>query len=172
MARQWGTSFSRLRTITHLSRNPPNIVCTLSVISSRNGEWGDFIAAAQQVAGYIVISAEHSRTCRQASWGVRAPETGYKYVHASDDGGRSWQHVGLPGVMQWPQIFTCASGAPAIPFCSKHVAHSHLDAFLRGSAEFPRKCSRVRAPCYRPAIACTWKTYGKVGFREISIYVD
>ena len=48
--------------------------------------------------------------CRQASWGHDAPETLYKYVHASDDGGRTWQHVGLPGPIQWPQIFTCASG--------------------------------------------------------------
>lgn len=47
---------------------------------------------------------------RQASWGHRAPETQFKYVHASDDGGRTWSHVGLPGPMQWPQIFTCASG--------------------------------------------------------------
>ena len=50
-------------------------------------------------------------TCRQASWGHRAPETAFKYVHASDDGGRTWQHVGLPGPIQWPQIFTVASGA-------------------------------------------------------------
>lgn len=57
---------------------------------------------------------------RQASWGFSAPETGYKYVHASDDGGRSWQHVGLPGPMQWPQIFTCASGASAIPPCMRY----------------------------------------------------
>ncbi len=49
--------------------------------------------------------------CRQASWGHHAPETLYKYVHASDDRGKTWQHVGLPGPMQWPQIFTCASGA-------------------------------------------------------------
>ena len=49
--------------------------------------------------------------CRQASWGHYAPETLYKYVHASDDRGKTWQHVGLPGPMQWPQIFTCASGA-------------------------------------------------------------
>ncbi len=48
---------------------------------------------------------------RQASWGHYAPETLYKYVHASDDRGKTWQHVGLPGPMQWPQIFTCASGA-------------------------------------------------------------
>ena len=48
---------------------------------------------------------------RQASWGHHAPETLYKYVHASDDRGKTWQHVGLPGPMQWPQIFTCASGA-------------------------------------------------------------
>ena len=100
--------------------------------ASRNGEWGDFIAAAaHQVAGYPVIFAEHCRACRQASWGFRAPETGYKYVHASDDGGRSWQHVWMAGVMQWPQIFTCASGAPAILSCSKHVAQSNVDAFLR-----------------------------------------
>ena len=51
------------------------------------------------------------RACRQASWGHYAPETLYKYVHASDDRGKTWQHVGLPGPLQWPQIFTCASGA-------------------------------------------------------------
>ena len=32
-------------------------------------------------------------------------------MHASDDRGKTWQHVGLPGPMQWPQMFTCASGA-------------------------------------------------------------
>jgi hypothetical protein len=35
----------------------------------------------------------------------------FKMVYASDDGGQSWQHVGSPGPMQWPQIFSCASGA-------------------------------------------------------------
>ena len=79
------------------------------------------------VHGGLILGG-HARAGRQASWGFSAPETGFKYVHASDDGGRSWQHVGLPGVMQWPQIFTCSSGAPSepppIPYTHPHLSLS------------------------------------------------
>lgn len=51
-----------------------------------------------------------SAVCRQPSWGVSDPACRFKLVYASDDGGNSWQHVGSPGPMQWPQIFSCASG--------------------------------------------------------------
>lgn len=48
---------------------------------------------------------------RQPSWGVTDPSCRFKLVYASDDGGQSWRHVGSPGPMQWPQVFSCASGA-------------------------------------------------------------
>lgn len=60
-----------------------------------------------------VIAMLNLSTCcgdRQASWGVEDPRTLWKVVEASDDGGKTWAHVGSPGPMQWPQIFKCASG--------------------------------------------------------------
>ncbi len=61
---------------------------------------------------------------RQASWGTFDPSTRFKLLYASDDGGKSWRLVGMPGPLQWPQIFSCASGerrrfpATCSPSCS------------------------------------------------------
>lgn len=55
---------------------------------------------------------------RQESWGKVDPLTKLKLLYASDDGGKSWQQVGLLGPLQWPQIFSCNSGAQTRPLAS------------------------------------------------------
>lgn len=68
-----------------------------------------FIASPSLVvlpSGRILIVYE-----RQAAWGLKNPKlTSSKLVVASDDDGASWKAVGSATPMQWPSIFTCASG--------------------------------------------------------------
>jgi len=67
-----------------------------------------FIASPSIVelpSGRLLLAYE-----KQASWGVRAPETVFKVIDASDDGGVTWQHMAKPGPMHWPSIFRCVSG--------------------------------------------------------------
>lgn len=68
-----------------------------------------FIASPSIVSlpsGRILIAFE-----RQGAWGLKEPKsTSSKMVLSSDDGGMSWQSAGSAAPMQWPTIFSCASG--------------------------------------------------------------
>ncbi len=60
-------------------------------------------------------------------------------MHASDDRGKTWQHVGLPGPMQWPQVFTCASGADTVYVivCLSHMAWLLKESHRRHTMAHP-----------------------------------
>ena len=75
----------------------------------------------------VVATSEDGRTARMASPSIVALPSGRllvlyesypaehltKYVSASDDGGVTWGRVATLGPMQWPQLFSCASGVYA-----------------------------------------------------------
>lgn len=68
---------------------------------------GQFVASPSIVklpSGRLLVALERSVT-----WG-QTKETTMKLIYSSDDGGSSWQRAAGVGPMNWPQIFSCASG--------------------------------------------------------------
>jgi hypothetical protein len=68
---------------------------------------GQFVASPSLVKlpnGRLLAALE-----RSVSWGV-TQETTMKLIYSSNDGGASWQRTALVGPMNWPQLFSCASG--------------------------------------------------------------
>ena len=99
--------------------------------------------------------------CRQPSWGVQDPSCRFKRVYASDDGGGSWQQVGTPGPLQWPQIFSTSTGRLTLDllllsFICKAISlidnHPSVGVYIIGcqrlfSADNNLVISRVREQC-------------------------
>jgi hypothetical protein len=71
------------------------------------------------------------RPCRQVSWGLKDATSNMKLLYASDDSGKSWSQIAAPGPLQWPQLFSCASGdLRLLIICSLHThPKSSLAAF-------------------------------------------
>lgn len=68
---------------------------------------GQYVASPSIVklpSGRLLVALERSVT-----WG-QTKETTMKLIYSSDDGGSSWQRAASVGPMNWPQIFSCASG--------------------------------------------------------------
>ncbi|KAI3424245.1 hypothetical protein D9Q98_009601 [Chlorella vulgaris] len=68
---------------------------------------GQYVASPSIIklpSGRLLVALE-----RAVTWG-QTKETTMKLIYSSDDGGSSWQRAAVVGPMNWPQIFSCASG--------------------------------------------------------------
>lgn len=78
-----------------------------------------------------------------------------KLVYASDDGGLKWAPLATAGPMQWPQIFSCASGenaiAPTLLICRIQRLLSITEIKLRIAVHNPNPEPQL-TPRYTPAL--------------------
>lgn len=91
--RQWSASTSTLAKRTFVSQidEVDHFLATPSLLSLPSGR--------------LLVLFE-----RQVSWGLKDATSNMKLLYASDDSGKSWSQIAAPGPLQWPQLFSCASG--------------------------------------------------------------
>ncbi|EFN53516.1 expressed protein [Chlorella variabilis] len=82
---------------------------------------GQYVASPSLVrlpGGRLLVALE-----RAVTWG-QTKETTMKLIYSSEDGGSSWQRAAVVGPMNWPQIFSCASGTYLMG-TERHFSHNN-----------------------------------------------